>query len=90
MKARQSPIQGFREPILPTFEGSPYLLTQIIPTLYHIILLPNDMGFTKLRVLVNLLSKVFEEQGIDLKGFIGEKADGETVIIEIDEYWSWN
>ncbi len=58
MKARQSPIQGFREPILPAFEGFPYLLTQIIPTLYHITLLPKAMGFTKLRVLARRQARV--------------------------------
>lgn len=62
MKTDRSPA-----PILPTFEGFPYLLTQIIPTLYHITLLPKAMGFTKLRDLARRQTR-FEMTGQIARG----------------------
>jgi hypothetical protein len=44
-------ILGFR----PTrcFEGFPYLVTRVVPTMYHIVLLPDDLGLEDLHDIVH-------------------------------------
>ena len=43
---------GMSRARLPSFDGFPYLVTRVVPTLYHITLLPEDLSYEVAETLV--------------------------------------